>query len=190
MGLHMSFTSSRAGSRARFGLVLVFAACVAALFGGVAKAKDIKVYALGASNTNGKGVNTSQAWPAQLERMLRAKGYDAKVDVNAINGDTSEGVLNRTSGIPPGTQVVVFDTGGDNDRLRGRSEGQIKATRAQIVAAIRTHHAVAIQAPYRRLIGPQRSDGSGYQPDGIHLTVASHARIAAYLLPKVIAAAK
>jgi acyl-CoA thioesterase-1 len=156
----------------------------------LANAKEIRVYALGASNTNGKGVATSQAWPAQLERMLRAKGYDARVTVNAVNGDTSQGVLSRAAGIPQGAQVVVFDTGGDNDRLRGRSEGQIKATRAQIVAAIRAHHAVPIQAPYRRLIGPQRSGGSGYQPDGIHLTSASHARVAAYLLPKVIAAAR
>jgi acyl-CoA thioesterase-1 len=185
----MSDSSCRAGRVARLWLALSIAVSLG-LVGGIAQAKDIRVYALGASNTNGKGVGTARAWPAQLERMLRAKGYDATVTVSAINGDTSEGVLSRASGIPQGTQVVVFDTGGDNDRLRGRSEGQINATRARIVAAIRAHHAVAIQAPYRRLVGPQRSGGAGYQADGIHLTAASHARVAAYLLPKVIAAAK
>lgn len=121
---------------------------------------------------------------------MRAKGYDAKVTVSAVNGDTSPGVLSRTSEIPAGTQVVVFDTGGDNDHLQGRNDSQIQATRAKIVAAIRAHHAVPIQAPYKRLIGPMRSGGSGYQPDGHHLTVASHARIAAYLAPKIIEAAK
>jgi acyl-CoA thioesterase-1 len=183
----MSYSPSGAERIMRCGLLVL--ACIV-LAAGPAHAKEIRVYALGASNTNGKGVARSQAWPAQLERMLRAKGYDATVTVNAINGDTSEGVLRRTSAIPEGTQVVVFDTGGDNDRLRGRSDSQINATRAHIVAAIRTHHAVPIQAPYKRLIGPMRSGGSGYQPDGHLLTARSHARIAAYLVPKVIAAVK
>ncbi len=159
-----------------------------AVFSGSVQAKTIKVFALGASNTNGKGVGTDQAWPARLESMLRAKGHDATVLVNAVNGDTSEGVLRRASSIPPGTQVVVFDTGGDNDHLRGRSDNDINVTKGRIVAAIRAHGAVAIQAPYKRLIGPMRSDGSGYQADGHHLTPASHARVAAYLMPKVIAA--
>lgn len=157
--------------------------------GDVANAKEIKVFALGASNTNGKGVSASQAWPAQLERMLRAKGYEATVTVDAINGDTSAGVLSRASRIPPGTQVVVFDTGGDNDKLRGMA-GDTNANRDRIAGAIRSHGAVPIQAPYRKLIGPQRSGGAGYQPDGIHLTAASHEKVAAYLLSRVIAATK
>lgn len=173
-------------------VIAVFAIAVSlclVMGGGTVEAKSIKVFALGASNTNGKGVGSSEAWPAQLERMLRDKGYDATVGVSAINGDTSAGVLNRASGIPQGTQVVVFDIGSDNDRLRGGSESEINANKARIAAAIRQHGAVPIQAPYRSLIGPQRSAAAGYQADGIHLTAASHARVAAYLLPRVIAAA-
>jgi acyl-CoA thioesterase-1 len=165
-------------------------AIAAAMSGGSAVAKTIKVFALGASNTNGKGVGYDEAWPAQLERMLRAKGYDATVKVNALNGDTSAGILGRASSIPEGTQVVVFDTGGDNDRLRGTSQAETAANRGRIESAIRAHHAVPIWAPYKTIIGPQRSGGSGYQADGIHLTAQSHARMAAYLVPKVIAAAK
>jgi acyl-CoA thioesterase-1 len=157
---------------------------------GATDAKSIRIFAVGASNTNGRGVGSDQAWPAVLERMLRAKGYDATVTVSAVNGDTSAGVLNRANSIPAGTQVVVFDTGGDNDRLRGISEGEINANRAQIIGIARAHGATAIQAAYKRIIGPQRSGGAGYQADGIHLTANSHARIAAYLLPQVIAAAK
>jgi acyl-CoA thioesterase-1 len=183
--LYNSVNASRA-RRIWFAVIVSFCLTVVA---GAAEAKTIKVFALGASNTNGKGVSSSEAWPAQLERMLRAKGYDVSMSVSAINGDTSEGVLRRAGSIPEGTQVVAFDTGGDNDRLRGRSEGQINATKDQIVGAIRARGAVAIQAPYMRIIGPQRSGGAGYQEDGIHLTAASHARVAAYLMPKVIAAA-
>ncbi len=176
-------------SRATWTWLAVAVSLCILMCGGIADAATIKVFALGASNTNGKGVGASEAWPAQLERMLRAKGYDATVTVNAINGDTSAGILRRTSSIPAGTQVVVFDTGGDNDRLRGLG-GQTHANKAQIVSAIRAHGAAAIQAPYINLIGPQRSGGAGYQPDGIHLTAQSHQRLAAYLLPRVIAAAK
>jgi acyl-CoA thioesterase-1 len=42
------------------------------LLGGVAHAAT--VVALGASNTFGKGVSRSQAYPAQLEALLRARG--------------------------------------------------------------------------------------------------------------------
>ena len=157
---------------------------------GSARAESVRILALGASNTNGKGVGASAAWPAQLERMLRARGYDATVSVNAINGDTSAGVLARTADIPPGTRVVIFDTGGDNDRKRGRTEAEINATKIKIIKAIRSNGAKPIVAPYRKVVGPMRSRGTGYQPDGHHLTARSHAKIAAYLLPTVVAAIK
>ena len=38
------------------------------------------VVALGASNTYGKGVARNQAFPAQLEAILRAKGLNVRVD--------------------------------------------------------------------------------------------------------------
>ncbi|THD70175.1 MAG: hypothetical protein E7813_09230 [Bradyrhizobium sp.] len=158
-------------------------------FASAADAKSIRVFAVGASNTNGKGVGSDQAWPAVLERMLRAEGYDATVTVSAIDGDTSAGVLRRANAIPAGTQVVVFDTGGDNDRKHGISEAQIDANRAQIIDVARAHGATAIQAAYRMIVGPQHSGGAGYQADEIHLTASSHAKVAAYLLPQVIAGA-
>ena len=170
-------------------IVTIITFCVATC-ASATDAKSIRVFAVGASNTNGRGVGADQAWPAVLERMLRAKGYDATVTVSAVNGDTSAGVLSRANSIPAGTQVVVFDTGGDNDHLRGISDAEINANRSQIIGTARAHGATAIQAAYKRVIGPQRSGGAGYQADGIHLTASSHARIAAYLLPQVIAAAQ
>src|SRR5665213_899519 len=158
-------------------------------FASATDGKSIKVFAVGASNTNGKGVGSDQAWPAVLERMLRAKGYDATVTVSAVNGDTSAGVLRRANAIPAGTQVVVFDTGADNDRKLGISEAQIDANREQIIGVARAHGAAAIVAGYGKVIGPQHSGGAGYQADEIHLTASSHAKVAAYLLPQVIAAA-
>jgi acyl-CoA thioesterase I len=154
------------------------------------ESKSISVFALGASNTAGKGVGADQAWPAVLERMLKAKGYAATVTVSGVNGDTSAGVLSRASSMPAGTKVVVFDTGADNDRKRGISEAEINANKLQIMSVARAHGASAIVVPYMKIAGPQHAGGAGYQPDEIHLTASSHARVAAYLLPQVIAAAK
>ncbi len=51
-----------------------------------ANAGPLNIVALGASNTSGRGqgshpggVSSNQAYPAQLEAMLRAKGIDAHV---------------------------------------------------------------------------------------------------------------
>ena len=170
----------------------LFAALVlsSAAFVWSAQAESIRILALGASNTNGAGLaSSSEAWPARLETMLRAKGYDVSISVNAINGQTSEQILNRgQSAIASGTKVVIYDSGGDNDRIKGLSSGQTQANVAQTAAMIRAHGAVAIRADYIRVAGPQHANSPDYQPGGIHLTAASHARVAASLLPQVIAA--
>src|ERR1700744_5236553 len=122
-----------------------------------AAAATVHILALGASNTNGAGVGTSEAWPAQLENMLRARGYDATVSVNAVNGQTSAEVLARANSIEPGTQVVVFDNGGDNDRKRGMSMAETNANVARIIATIRAHGAIPIRAPYKLVAGEMNS---------------------------------
>jgi acyl-CoA thioesterase-1 len=154
-----------------------------------AVAVTLNILALGASNTNGVGVGTSDAWPAQLENKLRAKGYDAHVTVNAINGQTSDQILGRANYIGSGIQVVVFDTGGDNDRRHGMSIDDTQRNALRIMAAIRSQGAVPIRAPYRNVAGEQYSKGGGYQVDGHHLSAQSHERVAAALVPLVIAAA-
>jgi acyl-CoA thioesterase I len=173
-------------------LFAAFVLCWTALLGAShgADATTIRILALGASNTNGVGVSTSEAWPAELENMLRKKGYDANVSVNAINGQTSAQILARANAIEPGTQVVIFDNGGDNDRKHGMSMAETNGNVAQIIATIRAHGAVPIRAPYTMIAGAMNSGRPGYQGDGHHLTSQSHARLAAALVPLVIAAVK
>ncbi|HUN10713.1 MAG TPA: esterase, partial [Rhabdaerophilum sp.] len=72
------------------------------------------VVALGASNTAGRGrgrfnggVDRPQAYPAQLEAMLRASGIRASVRNAGIAGDTTGGMLARLDrAVPKGTKVV------------------------------------------------------------------------------------
>ena len=74
-------------------LVLATAICVSAI--SASRAASVNIVALGASNTAGKGVGSGEAFPAQLEAMLRAKGYDAHVTNAGVSGDTTAGMLAR-----------------------------------------------------------------------------------------------
>jgi acyl-CoA thioesterase-1 len=85
-----------------FGLALILA-----LFGaGEAKAQ---VVALGDSAVRGYFLPISDAWPAKLEALLRQHGINVSVANEGINGDTSEGMLERLdSAVPSGTRVVIL----------------------------------------------------------------------------------
>ncbi len=98
---------------------IVCVALFAAFLLGGAPADAATVVALGASNTYGKGVARNEAFPAQLEAILRAKGSSVRVMNAGINGDTTEGMLRRLdSVVPNGTSAVILQPGG-NDRRKG-----------------------------------------------------------------------
>ena len=107
------------------------------LFAGSAYAQSIRIVALGDSNTAGFGVARQEAFPAQLEALLRTTGYDAQVFNAGISGDTTSGMLARLdSAAPPGTQIVIVQ-GGYNDLQRGSSPAAIMANVEAILARLR-----------------------------------------------------
>src|ERR1700710_1659988 len=112
----------------RFG-ALGCLALLAVLNIGVASADAATIVALGASNTYGKGVARNQAFPAQLEAILRAKGSNVRVVNAGINGDTTAGMLARLDqAVPNGTSAVILQPGG-NDRRKGGADrtGEIQS---------------------------------------------------------------
>jgi len=141
----------------------------------------VRIVALGASNTAGKGVGRASAWPAQLEAMLRAKGYDVHVANAGINGDDTRGMLRRlNSAAPGGTQIVILDKAPANDRKTGADS---EANIAAIAANLRARNVKLIVIPNMHAwVGQQ------LQPDGTHLTEGGHAAVAAKLVPLVISA--
>jgi acyl-CoA thioesterase-1 len=172
-------------------LFLLACPVAAALSPQAASAQTIGIVAIGASNTAGAHVATSEAWPAQLEAMLRAKGYAVRMSVEGVIGDTSAGILRRIdSAVPAGTSVVLYDTGGGNDADAGTGSGQIAANKAAIEQRIRAHRAKPILVAYPRIIGSEAANPSAYRQGDAHhhLTAQSHARVAASLLPQVVAA--
>ena len=76
------------------------------------------IVAVGDSLTEGLGVDESEAYPALLERKLRANGYPYQVVNAGVSGETSSGALARVNwvlNLKP--DIVILETGG-NDGLR------------------------------------------------------------------------
>ena len=70
-----------------------------------APADTIQIVAFGDSATAGYLVARKDAYPAQLQAALRAKGYDVEVHNAGVNGDTTAGALRRFDmAIAPGTR--------------------------------------------------------------------------------------
>ncbi|MDI1344318.1 MAG: hypothetical protein PSV22_09510 [Pseudolabrys sp.] len=150
-----------------------------------ARAETVRIVALGASNTYAQAVSTSQAWPAKLEAMLKAKGYDVSVTVKGVTlGDASQ-VYAAAQSIPSGTKVVVFDAGGGNSKDRGIDP---TAYRTKTMQAIRAQGATPIFVSYKQIVGPEGTSAWIAGDPHHHFTAASHTRVAASVLPRVIAA--
>jgi acyl-CoA thioesterase I len=155
-----------------------------------ARAETVRIVVLGASNAAGWAVGSSAAWPAQLEAMLRAKGYDVDLSVRAVRGASSAQIIGQAGAIPAGTRVVAFDVGGGNDRDSGVSKAGSAANRAQIEARIRAAGAKPVFVSYPSIVGPQREGSPAWIAGDPHhhITAQSHRRVAAAILPRVIAA--
>src|ERR1700678_1269151 len=88
--------------RAISNLSLLIAVALFTIAADLAGAATAQIVAFGASNTAGYGVGSDAAWPARLEAMLRAKGYQATVANAGISGDTTAGMLERLDSGGPG----------------------------------------------------------------------------------------
>jgi acyl-CoA thioesterase-1 len=173
--------------RNRIGRIRSVLCLVAGLFYaaglGFAGPAHAQIVALGASNVAGRGVNSSEAFPAQLERMLVAKGYNADVANAGVNGNTNADMLARLDqAVPAGTKVVLLGTLGGRYNARRLGQGDQNAELASIMAKLRSRGIKIIQV---NGAGVTRKD---LQADGVHLTAEGHALVAARLLPAVIRA--
>jgi acyl-CoA thioesterase I len=144
------------------------------------KASTVNIVALGASNTAGKGVGPDRAFPAQLEAMLRAKGYDVRVKNAGVNGDTTSGMLARlNSSVPEGTQIAIVGFNNASNDIKAGQGAQHAANASAIVSQLHARHIKVILMP---------SMSVPRQGDGVHFTAEGHGMVAAKLLPMVIAA--
>jgi acyl-CoA thioesterase I len=163
----------------RLGLAIagLLAMCAAAVD---ASAAPITIVAVGASNTSGWGVAQGNAYPEQLQAMLRAKGVAAQVINAGRPFDTTGGMLGRLDeAVPNGTRIAILQPGGNDLRFLGSRE-QRSANIATMASRLRARNILVI------VFDPE-IPRQYYAWDGIHLTTEGHAWIAASLLPQVLA---
>jgi acyl-CoA thioesterase-1 len=141
-----------------------------------------QVVALGASNTEGHGVSSSESYPAQLQGMLQARGSSLRVTNAGVFGDTTGGMLARlSSAVPEGTKIVILQFEGDDFR-GNNSPATRQANIASIQEQLRKRGIRVVQA--EGLVRSAMAAGL-VQPDHIHLTAEGYRRVAAQLLPSI-----
>jgi acyl-CoA thioesterase I len=150
------------------GRMLAAAVCfVAALSFTRAEAASGTIVALGASNTYGKGVARNQAYPAQLEAILRAKGHTVRVINAGINGNTTRQMLARLDSATRSASLVILQPGG-NDRRKG--EGDTTQNIAEILSRLGARGVRVVMMENGMFRGlPKQPDGQHMTPEGYRM---------------------
>ena len=117
-------------------------------------AETIKIVALGDSNTYGSGpgmgrtpggVPMAEAYPAKLERALRARGWDVSVSNQGAAGHTArDAIYNLDRRIPPGTRITIIELGINDRNLLAASPSDIANSLAEIIRRVRAKGSVII----------------------------------------------
>src|SRR5262245_2532646 len=180
----------------------------------VAAETPVRIVALGDSLTAGYGLPADAAFPARLEKALKAKGLAVAIANAGVSGDTASGGLGRLDwSVPDGTDAVIVALGA-NDMLRGGDPKltrraleeivrRLKARRIEVLLAgmraapnlgpdyVREFEAIYpdLAKAYDLLLYPFFLDGVAAegklnQRDGIHPSAAGIDRIVAGILPK------
>jgi acyl-CoA thioesterase-1 len=175
----------------------------------------VRLVALGDSLTAGFNLKAAEAFPAQLEAALKARGHRVEVVNAGVSGDTTAAALARLEwAMPEGTDGAVVALGG-NDALRGQppAEAQrnleailerLKARRVEVLLAgmtaprnwgepyVREFDAIypGLAAAHGALLYPFFLDGVALQPglnlaDGLHPNAKGVARMVEGILPLV-----
>ena len=175
----------------------------------------LKIVAFGDSLTAGYDLSAQDAFPAKLERALKAKGVNVTIENAGVSGDTASGGLSRLDwSIPDGTDAVILELGA-NDMLRGIDPKVTRNALDSILAQLKERHievllcgmlaapnlgadyAQGFETLYRDLAAkydvvfyPFFLEGVAAQPklslrDGLHPNAAGVDAIVAGIMPKV-----
>ena len=173
------------------------------------------IVALGDSLTAGLGLPQDEAFPAQLEAALQARGHNVTVVNAGVSGDTASAALKRLDwALPENAGAVIVELGG-NDALQGLPPDGTKQALASIIEKVQARglpvllagmeaprnmgadYVEAFRAVYAGLAAeydvtfyPFFLEGAALtsgmmQGDGIHPTAKGVAAIVENILPKV-----
>jgi acyl-CoA thioesterase-1 len=119
------------------GLAMISAEPVLAQSSAAIAAKPIKMVVLGDSLSAGFGLTGSEAFPAKLQKALKANGIEVEMINAGVSGDTSSGGRDRLDwSVPEGTQAVIVELGA-NDALPGTDPVVTRAALTDIVMRLK-----------------------------------------------------
>lgn len=163
-----------------------------------AAAAPVKIVALGDSATAGWLVAKKDAYPAELERQLRAKGHQVEIRNAGVSGDTSAGALKRLDiAVDPDTDIVLVEVGTNDLRLHVPAV-KMRTNVAEIVRTLQKRRiavlliglgpldlsgvARANNVPYAQFKLPP---GKYRARDGAHFNAEGYRIVVARMLPQV-----
>lgn len=196
-------------------IMLAASLLLAPLHGIAAESHPPVIVALGDSLTAGLGLPQDQAFPAQLEAALKARGTDAMVVNAGVSGDTVAAGLARLDwALPDNASAVIIELGA-NDALQGLPPDGTKQALSKIIEKVQARGLpillAGMEAPrnmgkdyadqfraiyvdlaerYHVLLYPFFLEGAALddgmmQGDGLHPNGKGVAAIVANILPKV-----
>ena len=198
-------------------LLIMLAACLllAPLHGIAAETQPPMIVAFGDSLTAGLGLPQDQAFPAQLEAALKARGTEATVVNAGVSGDTAAAGLARLDwSLPDNASAVIIELGA-NDALQGVPPEGTKQALAKIIETVQARGLpillAGMEAPpnmgkdypdqfraiyvdlaerYHVILHPFFLEGAALndgmtQGDGLHPNAKGVAAIVENILPKV-----
>lgn len=111
---------------------------------GPARVDRPRVVALGDSLTAGLGLAPDEAYPAVLQQLVDAAGYDVEVVNMGVSGDTSAGGRRRLEWALDGDVRVLILALGANDGLRGLSTAEMAANLEVIIEQARARRVAVL----------------------------------------------
>lgn len=98
----------------------------------------VTIIAFGDSLTAGYGLPVGESYPAQLEKMLGARGWSVRVINAGVSGETTRGNLERAEFIRSQNPDIVLLGIGGNDALRALPLPETKKNIAQTIETLRS----------------------------------------------------
>jgi acyl-CoA thioesterase I len=106
----------------------------------------MRIAVFGDSLTAGFRLKASEAFPAQLEKRLKAQGRAVEVINASVSGDTTASGLDRLGwSLPKDVDAVIIELGA-NDALRGLDPGRARANLDKMITTIKASGADVLLA--------------------------------------------
>jgi acyl-CoA thioesterase-1 len=132
------------------------------------KSAPLRIVVFGDSLVAGFRLKASDAFPAQLERALKARGQAVEIINAGVSGDTTAAGLERLAwAVPEATDAVILELGA-NDALRGLDPARAKANLDKIMTKVKADGAEILLAGMiaPRNLGPRYTEAfNGMYPE-------------------------